>query len=195
MGFMISRFSIIILASLISSAFAAPTTRPSNSAPQLEKSGWTLTFHDEFDGSKLDESKWMDRYPYGRTHSNNEQEYYAPDGYTVSDGQLHLNAKPVRADARDKTKGMPYTSGMASSHGKFSQKYGWFEIRARFPSGKGYWPAFWLLPENGGWPPEIDILEILGHEPAIVHFTVHFRDAQRRHRDDSHQWTGPDFSE
>lgn len=194
MAFMIWRISIVILASLIAPALAAPTTRPSESSRPLEKTGWRLTFHDEFDGSKLDESKWMDRYWHGRTHANHEQEYYAPDGYTVSDGQLHLNANPVASGARDKTKGMPYTSGMVSSYGKFSQKYGWFEIRARFPRGKGYWPAFWLLPENRSWPPEIDILEILGHEPAIAHFTVHFRDAQRRHRDDTHQWTGPDFS-
>src|SRR5690348_4231745 len=41
--------------------------------------GWVLTFHDEFDGTALDTSRWNDQYWHGRTHSNNELEYYAPD--------------------------------------------------------------------------------------------------------------------
>jgi beta-glucanase (GH16 family) len=181
---------LMLLALVVQRSNGSPATQP----PVPEKPGWTLTFHDEFDGSKLDESKWLDRYWHGRTHSNHEQQYYAPDGYNLADGMLHLNAKPVPQEKRDQTKNMPYSSGIICSYGKFSQKYGWFEIRARFPSGKGYWPAFWLLPDNRRWPPEIDILEILGHEPAIAHFTVHFRDEQGRHREDSHQWKGPDFS-
>jgi beta-glucanase (GH16 family) len=184
------RLPLILTALLLNPAFAAPATQPS----PADKPGWTLSFHDEFDGTKLDESKWIDRYWSGRTHSNHELQYYAPDGYSLAGGVLHLNARPVPQDQREKTQQMPYASGMICSYGKFSQKYGWFEIRARFPRGKGYWPAFWLLPDNRRWPPEIDVLEILGHEISTAHFTVHFRDEQRRHKDDSHQWTGPDFS-
>jgi beta-glucanase (GH16 family) len=190
----VNRAISLLSVALIFCVGAAPATQPATQPPALEKPGWTLTFHDEFDAQKLDESKWSDHYWSGRTHANHEQEYYSPDGYELKDGLLHLIARPVPVDARSKTANMPYTSGMISSLGKFSQKYGWFEIRARFPKGKGYWPAFWLLPQTRRWPPEIDILEILGHDPATVHFTTHFRDEQRRHRDDSHQWTGPDCS-
>lgn len=186
-------FGAPVLLVMVGAALAvAPATQPSQAVPQ--KPGWTLTFHDEFDGAALDRSKWLDRYWHGRTHANHELEYYAPDGCPVSDGQLHLTARPVPNDDRDKTKGMPYASGMVCSYGKFAQKYGWFEVRARFPRGKGYWPAFWLLPADRRWPPEIDVLEILGHQPKIVNFTVHFRQENGRHGEDTHQWTGPDFS-
>lgn len=155
----------------------------------MEKQGWTLTFHDEFDGVKLDTRRWIDSYPDGvRTHSNNEQQYYATDGYEVSKGKLRLIGQK-RAMG-----GMPYTSGMVSSYGKFAQQYGWFEIRAKFPKGKGFWPAFWLLPATKDWPPEIDVLEILGHETDKVYMTNHWRKADGKHEGKGDSYTGPDFA-
>ncbi len=80
--------------------------------------GYHLTFDSNFNGSKLNRAKWIDSYPGGvRTHSNNEQQYYSPHGYSVSHGALHLIAsnKPMG--------GMRYTSGMIASYGHFSQKY------------------------------------------------------------------------
>ncbi len=153
------------------------------------KLGYKLTFADEFNGSSLDRSKWIDSYPDNvRTHSNNEQQYYAPDGYEVRGGVLRLKA------VRRQMGGMPYTSGMVTTYGKFAQKYGWFEIRARFPRGKGMWPAFWLLPDDKSWPPEIDILEILGHQPNKVYLTNHYRLANGRHEGKGDSYNGPDFS-
>jgi beta-glucanase (GH16 family) len=154
-----------------------------------EKPGWKLAFADEFDGTALDRSKWNDRYWDGRTHSNNELEYYAPDGYEVSGGLLRLKGEKRRMGGRE------YTSGMITSLGKFAQQYGWFEIRAKFPKGKGFWPAFWLLPVTKQWPPEIDVLEILGHEPDKVYFSTHWRDAAGRHRFKTQSYRGPDFSQ
>jgi hypothetical protein len=61
-----------------------------------------------------------------------------------------------------------YMSGNLTSFRRFSQRYGIFEIETRLPDGKGMWPAFWLLPEGGGWPPEIDVLEQLGNDPAAL---------------------------
>ncbi len=153
------------------------------------KLGYRLTFDDEFNGTELDSGKWIDSYPGGvRTHSNNEQQYYAPDGYAVRNGHLGLKAE------RRSMGGMPYTSGIVTTYGKFSQQYGWFEIRARFPRGKGLWPAFWLLPEDRSWPPEIDVLEILGHEPDKVYMTNHYRLPNGRHEGKGDSFKGPDFS-
>lgn len=153
------------------------------------KPGWILTFHDEFDGTSLDTSKWIDSYPHGaRTHNNGEQEFYAPDGYDVSGGDLHLIAENTPDG------GMPYKSGMIASYGHFAQQYGWFEIRAKFPAGKGMWPAFWLLPADGSWPPEIDVLEILGHEPDKVYMTNHWGQ-WNDHHSHGESWIGPDFSQ
>src|SRR5690348_9940291 len=113
---MTALFLAIVLSIAGNVAASGPATQPAS----LDKPGWTLTFHDEFDGQHLDESKWTDHYWHGRTHSNHEQEYYAPDGYEVKDGLLHLIARPVPPESRDKTAHLPYTSGMISSHGKFS---------------------------------------------------------------------------
>ncbi|MCS6776250.1 MAG: glycoside hydrolase family 16 protein [Chloroherpetonaceae bacterium] len=174
---------------MLGCATACVAQSPPRSVAEMEKAGWVLTFQDEFNGRTLDRSKWIDSYPDNvRTHSNNEQQYYAEDGWEVSRGRIRFRAE------RRSMGGMPYTSGMISSYGKFAQQYGWFEIRARFPKGKGLWPAFWLLPATKAWPPEIDILEILGHETNKVYFSTHYRDAEGKHRYRTQHWTGPDFS-
>src|SRR5262249_51264715 len=64
---------------------------------------------------------------------------------------------------------LPYTSGLLTTNGTFAQTYGYWEIRAQVPSGDGLWPAFWLLPTNYYWPPEIDIMEVLGKDPSTVY--------------------------
>jgi beta-glucanase (GH16 family) len=51
------------------------------------------------------------------------------------------------------------------------------EIRAKLPCARGTWPAIWMLGATPGlrWPQggEIDIMEHVGHQPGIVHQTVH----------------------
>jgi beta-glucanase (GH16 family) len=71
-----------------------------------------------------------------------------------------------------------YTSAKLVSKGKGSWQYGYFEIRAKLPQGRGTWPAIWMLPEEnrfGGWPKngEIDIMEHVGYDAGRVHGTVH----------------------
>ena len=45
-------------------------------------------------------------------------------------------------------------------------KYGYVEMRAKFPTGKGVWPSLWLksVPQNGNYFAEVDIAEIMGKE-------------------------------
>jgi len=66
-----------------------------------------------------------------------------------------------------------YTSGALASFDLFSQQYGYFEMRARVPAGKGMWPAFWLMPQSGAWPPEIDIVELVDVMTTSYH-TLHY---------------------
>jgi hypothetical protein len=55
----------------------------------------------------------------------------------------------------------------------FAQKYGVFAISAKLPIGRGIWPAFWLLPADKSWPPEIDVMEVIGLEPSTLYTSVH----------------------
>jgi beta-glucanase (GH16 family) len=184
---MMARVLVLGVLALAQTPMATPG---GESQDGMDKPGWTLTFNDEFDGTALDTTKWMDQYWHGRTHSNNEQQYYAPDGYEVSDGRLRFIAEQREMG------GMLYTSGMVTSFESFAQQYGWFEIRARFPKGQGLWPVFWLLPATKEWPPEIDVLEILGHETEKVYFSTHWSSvaAADNHQFKTGDYVGPDFS-
>lgn len=160
-------------------------------AERADRPGWKLRFHDEFDGDTLDLQKWNPNDPWGRER-NQELQAYVRDAFEVRNGVLRVKAE--RRQAFYSGKARAYTSGMMTTYQKFSQQYGRFEIRCRVPKGKGLWPAFWLLPEPLGWPPEIDVLEILGHEPKKVYMTHHFRDEERKRGSHGGSWNGPDFS-
>lgn len=155
------KLGITILLSLCTIGLAQEAA--SSKVPDVP--GWFLTWHDEFDGTTVDLSKWT---PDDRNlHKNNELQHYRPDDVIVKDGILTL-----RSQIRE-FQGQPYTSGLIDSRGKFYQTYGRFESRMKVPKGKGLWPAFWLLPEDATWPPEIDIMEFLGHIGNVVHMTLH----------------------
>lgn len=66
----------------------------------------------------------------------------------------------------------PYVSGLITTQPSFAQTYGYFEMRAELPQGKGLWPAFWMLPQDQSWPPEIDIVESIG-DPSHVYMSAH----------------------
>ena len=106
----------------------------------------------------------------------------------------------LRAEKRDMVgwngKLYHYTSGMVMTGGEkyyippgFTFTYGYMEARVRIPAGKGLWPAFWTLPASYTYPPEIDMMEILGDTPSVVHMHYHYSGGNI-----GSTWTGPDFS-
>jgi beta-glucanase (GH16 family) len=90
-------------------------------------------------------------------------------------GALVVRAQQTPAELAPLLWNKPYTTGLLTTKFSFSQRYGYFEINAKLPKGKGLWPAFWLLPNAGQWPAggELDIFEQLGHETEIMYFSVH----------------------
>lgn len=97
--------------------------------------------------------------------------------FSLEPGGLAITARPMPAPVRPMIPaGLPtdYLSGAISSY-PFAQRYGYFEMRARIPAGRGLWPAFWLLPADMSWPPEIDVMEVLGHAPETLYTTLHSR--------------------
>ena len=134
---------------LVPASQVCPATQPT--------SNMTATFASEFTKmSVLDTSQWR---PTVGVHGSltDELEAYSPsDAFTMSNGA----GLRLKTEAKS-TMGRPYSSGKVTTRGLFSQTYGHFEMMAKMPQANGIWPAFWLLPENGAWPPEIDILEYL----------------------------------
>lgn len=90
-----------------------------------------------------------------------------------------ITADRAPAAAAEKLEGFRYTSGLLTTHDSFKQRYGYFEVTAQIPHGRGLWPAIWLLPADGSWPPEIDIMENLGQDTRTYFGTLHSRTREK----------------
>jgi beta-glucanase (GH16 family) len=137
--------------------------------------GWRLVKNWDFADTVTDETtlrqEFHTRYIYdgGRLdHLKDEwQRYRDNDNHRFEDGGLALVAR-VRGELAPGG----IESGMLRS--RWSGKHGYFEARMRVPSGRGLWPAFWLNPEDGKWPPEIDIVEIVDDGRVGTRQSFHF---------------------
>lgn len=156
-----------------SSSVASPESSYSSWTAANSSSSSPYLWHDEFDGTAIDASKWT--FETGATGwGNNEWQYYTArsENAYVQDGILHIRANKERYESSD------YTSARMITKGTFSFTYGTVEARIALPMGKGIWPAFWLLGENiddVSWPNcgEIDIIESVNEE-SIVYGTNHW---------------------
>jgi beta-glucanase (GH16 family) len=134
-----------------------------------------LIWSDEFSKDGLpDPEKWS--YDVGdHGWGNAELEYYSQSDLKnarIVNGQLIIEAHA------DPSQPKGYTSTRLLTRGKAAWQYGYLEVKAKLPYGRGTWPAIWMLPEenlHGGWPKngEIDIMEHVGYDPGKVHGTVH----------------------
>lgn len=139
---------------------------------------FTLVWSDEFtDG--YDSNIWTNQNGNGCPDlcgwGNNELEYYTdrPENIYTQQGNLIIEAK------KESYMGFEYTSSKLITKDKKFFKYGRIDVRAQLPKGKGIWPAFWLMPQHdvyGGWPRsgEIDMMEMVGHQPNQSHGTIHY---------------------
>lgn len=170
-----------------------PTITPIGPVGQ-DADQWDMTFTDEFGDTQL-ENFWKTAFWHGRTNGR-ELQYYAPDAFEEHDGVLDI--KPETRTVRVNGKDYPYTSGLITTQDHFSQKYGYFEMRAKIPKGQGMFPAFWLLEDGrgGDWRrPEIDVMENLGRDPNKIYFTNHWGYSDATHGQNSGSTRGPDYSE
>ena len=152
-----------------SSSLSSASVEESSSSSKNTEPVEVFLWHDEFDGDAIDNTKWT--YDIGTGSSgwgNNEWEYYTDrkENAYVKDGILHIRAQ------KEDYEGQKYTSARMLTKGKFTFKYGTVEARIALPTGKGIWPAFWMLGENFdtvGWPAcgEIDIIEAVNSENKI----------------------------
>lgn len=185
-------FGMILMASASLNPFAA---RAGTDQPPLHTApdgrSLTLVFSDDFQifrpwtGS---DGIWRATLGDGSHFSCNRRSHSADDGifdpvlggldpfaidpFSIDGGMLEITAQPTPSGSGTTVDNYPYVSGLISTQPSFSQTYGYFEMRAELPRGKGLWPAFWMLPKDDSWPPEIDVVESIG-DPSRVYMTAH----------------------
>ncbi|WP_269533666.1 glycoside hydrolase family 16 protein [Chitinimonas sp. BJYL2] len=156
----------------------APVPAPAPT-PLTVPANYQLVWADEFDVPGLpDASRWD--YDTGRNAlgwHNRELQYYSrarAENSVVRDGKLIITARKESLTTMPDYGGQKYSSARLFTQGKAQWTYGFVEVRAKLPCGKGSWPAIWMLG-NGEWPAagELDIMEQIGHEPTKVFSTVH----------------------
>ena len=131
-----------------------------------------IVWQENFDGTSLNLKDWNFEF-HKPGWVNNELQSYgdSKENTYVKDGMLVI--QPLK-------KGKSYTSGRINTLGKHEFLYGRFEARLKVPKGKGFLPAFWMMPADeshyGQWPKcgEIDIMEVLGDQIKKNHGTIHF---------------------
>jgi beta-glucanase (GH16 family) len=203
MRYAITAIAVVAAALSLGVAAQLPSLRPEvrsiagRSIPAADR----LLFDDEFDGDQLDLTKWYRCYTWcDETHGGSyglpyDLEWMWKYNVSVSGGMLNLTAK--KNDRSHKyTSGVITTGGSPTSPATFAFQYGYMEMSARYPAGKGMWPAFWLLPADGSWPPEIDAPEWLGNTPMIDYVTIHWGVDHHGHHPSSQRAynTGEDLS-
>lgn len=166
----------------------------------IDPSSFQMVFSDEFDtlslkslaggpgvwktsllsGAQSGANDWQSR----TLVSNAEQQIYVDPSYagsgakalglnpfSTANGILDIRADGTPAADLNVLHNYHFTSGLLTTQTSFAQTYGYFEVRAQVPVQQGIWPAFWLLPSDGSWPPEIDVLEAIGENKTYE--TVH----------------------
>lgn len=145
----------------------------------FQKPARRLVWSDEFDYTGLpNPTKWGydlgDGCPNVCGWGNNEAQFYTKElkNARVENGMLVIEAR------KDSMGGKAFTSARLVTKNKGDWKYGRIEVKAKLPRGKGTWPAIWMLSTDwkyGGWPMsgEVDIMEHVGHDPGVIHGTLH----------------------
>ena len=126
--------------------------------------GMATTFSSDFtEATSLDPKQWA---PFSGKSLGDpvlEAQTYAPSQVAIA-GSAGLRLSIVQHPGQER----PFLAGAVTTKDRFSQAYGHFEMMARMPQANGIWPAFWLLPAAGGWPPEIDVIEYIYAPNGVV---------------------------
>lgn len=162
---------------LLLAAALIPFPHQFSPAQTKTKSTWRLVWSDEFNYSGLPNPRKWSYDVGGHGWGNQELQFYTSarkENASVENGHLIIEAR------REDWENSKYTSARLITKGKGDWTYGRFEVRAKLPSGRGTWPAIWMLASQtsygeGFWPDngEIDIMEHVGFDPDVIHSSIH----------------------
>lgn len=181
-------FYLFLMTWLIGGCAATRHSAPDPKPQPLDGGAWEIVWEDNFDGKEIDTSKWN----IDGDRVRRKGYWYREDAYL--DGKGHLVLRTKVKDGR-------FTSGSINSAGKFQQRFGYWEIRCKFPSQEGHWPAFWLYTESvknieheGRDGTEIDIMEKPLRSDVIEH-NLHWDGYEEAHRSARKEVKLPGISE
>lgn len=135
--------------------------------PSEDMRGWTVLFEDDM--ATLNSNLWYKSHNAVHGSGNSEEpQVYMQENVTNSNGKLVLTARKVSSYVSHPNNSNchynnhhQYTSGQICSNNTY--QYGYYEIYAKLPSGRGIWPAFWFwqMDDNptAPWYNEIDVFE------------------------------------
>ncbi len=192
-GWAAIRIILLQAAAVAGLAWLAIAVTPA-AAETVPPEDWELAFTEDFKSLRFwDEAPggvWEPHYAWGaRTIKvNKELQYYVDPRqrrdhpalasltpFLLDEDGLVIRAHPIPIPDLKFAENLPFASGLLTTYQRFSFTYGYVDICARVPKGKGLWPAFWLLPVDQTWPPEIDVMEVLGQNVSEYHATAHSR--------------------
>ena len=177
-------------------ADSTASTTSTAGLPSFVARDYKMTFHDEFDGTKLDTTKWGYQYGCFDPAQRSQAQYTdSPDNVSVRDGYLNLTARyspmktkwdgtqiPRTCKHGSMTYDAPFTSGMITTKTKDGKVLyaapgtGFYaEARIKLPSARPSWSAFWGTGTKGAYPAngEIDVFESKGYDPTHLMSNVH----------------------
>lgn len=157
--------SVGALTTISGSVVHAPFRAGSGVEPP-ESEDWELVFEDAFEGDTLDKSTWEVGFGWG-DYTHDSPEVIVEENVFLEDGRLHL------AGTHDDD---TYQAGAVNT--KDSVYFGpgsYWEARLKLPDRVGFLPVFWAKPNDGSWPPEIDVVELFqtGSDQEDTHVSQH----------------------
>jgi len=127
------------------------------------------------DSHTLSGNKEKELYVYP-SYSAAQKDPLGLDPFQITENGLEITASRIAPQNKAALYNFDYTSGLLQSRYLHTQKFGYFEVKAKIPTGKAMWPAFWLLNTKNDWPPEIDVLEVFdGNEAHKITTTTHWK--------------------
>ena len=113
---------------------------------------WVKTFEDNFDGATINTALW-------NTYSENHWDKrvgFSKDNVILGDGLAKLRIEKRAGHHNDDPAGRAteFATGWLDTYGKWTQTYGYYEVRVKLPTAPSMFTAFWLMPERGPaeWP-------------------------------------------
>jgi hypothetical protein len=134
------------------------TGSSANSTTPPSFSGWKLDWADNFT-TPIEQTTWA-RYGWGgQAPGQGGMGLYQQSNAFTSNGSLIL---------RTQYQNGAWSSAGLSSGDFYTASGGRWEIRAKFPVAKGIGYVFLLWPNDGTWPPEIDLAEGRVNGPQVM---------------------------